>query len=63
MAEFGDSVRATRPVDPAKPVQVAGDPERANAERRMREGIPVAPGLLAQVRDLAQASGASWVLV
>ena len=62
VAEFGDSLRATRPVDPAKPVQVAGDPERANAQRRTREGIPVAPGLLAQVRDLAQASGARWLL-
>lgn len=62
VAEFSDSLRQTRPVDPAKPVQVAGDPERANAVRRMREGIPVGAGLLAQVRALADASGAEWLL-
>ena len=62
VAEFGDSLRQTRAVDPAKPVQVAGDPERANAARRMREGIPVGAGLLAQVRALAEASGAAWLL-
>ena len=62
VAGFSESLRGTRPVDPARPVQVAGDPERANAARRMEEGIPVGAGLLAQVRDLAQASGARWVL-
>ena len=62
VAAFCDSLRATRPVDPSRPVQVAGDPERANAARRMREGIPVAPGLMAQVKALAEASGAQWLL-
>jgi LDH2 family malate/lactate/ureidoglycolate dehydrogenase len=57
-----DSLRATRPIDPARPVQVAGDPERATAERRMREGIPVGAGLLAQVRAVAEGCGAEWVL-
>ena len=62
IANFCDSLRATPPVDPAKPVLVAGDPERATAARRMQEGIPVGPGLLAQVRALADASGAKWIL-
>jgi LDH2 family malate/lactate/ureidoglycolate dehydrogenase len=62
VAAFCDSLRATKPVDPAKPVQVAGDPERANAARRMKEGVPVGPGLLAQVKALAQESGAEWIL-
>jgi len=62
VAGFTDSLRGTRPVDPAKPVQVAGDPERVQARRRMQEGIPVGAGLLAQVRELAQASGAAWLL-
>jgi LDH2 family malate/lactate/ureidoglycolate dehydrogenase len=62
IASFCDGLRATTPIDPAKPVQVAGDPERANAARRMKEGIPVGAGLLAQVKALAQTAGAEWVL-
>jgi LDH2 family malate/lactate/ureidoglycolate dehydrogenase len=62
VAEFSDSLRQTRPVNPEKPVQVAGDPERANAAQRMQEGIPVGVGLLAQVRALAEDSGAEWLL-
>ena len=62
VATFCDALRATEAVDPARPVQVAGDPERANAARRRREGIPVAPRLLGRVREIAQASGADWVL-
>ncbi len=57
-----DALRATTPVDPAQPVQVAGDPERANAARRRREGIPVGPKLLLKIRAIAEASGAPWLL-
>lgn len=59
---FCDSLRATKPADPDRPVMVAGDPERRNAARRMQEGIPVGPNLLAKVRAIAAASGAAWVL-
>ena len=62
VAGFCESLRQTRPVDPQKPVQVAGDPERANAAKRRQAGIPVGAGLLAQVRTLAQASGARWIM-
>lgn len=55
-------LRATTPVDPAQPVQVAGDPERANAARRRREGIPVGPKLLLKIRAIAESSGAPWLL-
>jgi LDH2 family malate/lactate/ureidoglycolate dehydrogenase len=57
-----DDLRATTPVDPAQPVMVAGDPQWTNAERRMREGIPVGAGLLNQVRQIAQACAAPWLL-
>ncbi len=57
-----DDLRATTPVDPAQPVMVAGDPQWNNAERRMREGIPVGAGLLNQVRQIAQACAAPWLL-
>ena len=40
---------ATTPVDPAQPVMVAGDPQWNNAAKRLREGIPVGPGLLNQI--------------
>src|SRR3954454_18164946 len=57
-----DDLRATTPVDPAQPVMVAGDPQWKNAEQRLRDGIPVGAGLMAQVRQIAQAAAAPWLL-
>ncbi|HJS84727.1 MAG TPA: Ldh family oxidoreductase [Acetobacteraceae bacterium] len=62
VARFLADLRATTPIDPARTVMVAGDPQRRSAARRMAEGIPVGPGLLAQVRQIAQASAAPWLL-
>ena len=62
VAGFCDVLRATRPLDPAVPVLVAGDPERAAAERRAREGIPIPPGLAARLKEIAAASDAPWLL-
>ena len=62
VARFCNDLRATKPVDPAQPVMVAGDPQWNNAAKRMEEGIPVGPGLLNQVRQIAQASAAPWLL-
>ena len=62
VAQFCGDLRATKPVDPGQPVMVAGDPQWKNAEARMRDGVPVGPGLLNQVRQLAQASAAPWLL-
>jgi LDH2 family malate/lactate/ureidoglycolate dehydrogenase len=62
VARFCNDLRATKPVDPAQPVMVAGDPQWNNAAKRMAEGIPVGPGLLNQVRQIAQASAAPWLL-
>jgi len=62
VTRFCDDLRATTPVDPAQPVMVAGDPQWNNAEKRMREGIPVGAGLLNQVRQIAQAAAAPWLL-
>ena len=55
-------LRATAPIDPARPVMVAGDPQWKNAEARMRDGIPVGAGLLGQIRQIAQACAAPWLL-
>ena len=62
VAQFCGDLRATTPIDPAQPVMVAGDPQWKYAEKRMAEGIPVGPGLLQQVRQIAQAAAAPWLL-
>jgi LDH2 family malate/lactate/ureidoglycolate dehydrogenase len=62
VTRFCDALRATKPVDPNQPVMVAGDPERRNAARRMQSGIPVGANLLAEVKRVALASGAPWLL-
>jgi LDH2 family malate/lactate/ureidoglycolate dehydrogenase len=59
---FCDDLRATKPMDPAQPVMVAGDPQWQNAAKRMAEGIPVGAGLMNQVRQIAQACAAPWLL-
>jgi LDH2 family malate/lactate/ureidoglycolate dehydrogenase len=62
VAALNGAMRATKPVDPAKPVMVAGDPERRNAARRIEDGIPVGPGLLAKVRRIAEECQVKWLL-
>jgi LDH2 family malate/lactate/ureidoglycolate dehydrogenase len=57
-----NDMRATKPVDPTEPVMVAGDPQWNNAAKRMQQGIPVGPGLLNQIRQIAQACAAPWLL-
>ena len=62
VATLCDALRATLPIDAARPVMVAGDPERKNAARRMQEGIPVGPNLLAKIKTIAGESGVAWPL-
>ncbi|HET6307712.1 MAG TPA: Ldh family oxidoreductase [Rhodopila sp.] len=62
VASFMAALRNTTPTDPARPVMVAGDPQWKNAAARMETGIPVGPGLLNQVRQIAQAAAAPWLL-
>lgn len=62
VATFLGVLRATTPIDPARPVMVAGDPQREQAKIRMRDGIPVGAGLLAQVRRVADEAGVKWLL-
>ncbi|MBS0638626.1 MAG: Ldh family oxidoreductase [Proteobacteria bacterium] len=62
VARFMGDLRGTRAVDAAQPVMVAGDPQWKNAAKRMQDGIPVGPGLLNQVRQIAQAAAAPWLL-
>jgi LDH2 family malate/lactate/ureidoglycolate dehydrogenase len=62
VARFCNDLRATTPADPAQPVMVAGDPQWKFAAQRLKDGIPVGPGLLGQVRQIAQAAAAPWLL-
>jgi LDH2 family malate/lactate/ureidoglycolate dehydrogenase len=62
VARLCHDLRATKPVDPAQPVMVAGDPQWETAAQRRERGIPVGPGLLNQVRQIAQACAAPWLL-
>jgi LDH2 family malate/lactate/ureidoglycolate dehydrogenase len=62
VSTFLGHLRATPPVDPEQPVMVAGDPQWKLAQERMRDGIPVGDGLLSQIRQIAQAAAAPWLL-
>ena len=57
-----DVLHATPPVDAALPVLVPGDPENAARARRLREGIPIPPGLAEKIRKICQRAGVPFLL-
>ncbi|MNW11899.1 putative dehydrogenase [compost metagenome] len=57
-----DTMHATRAADPGKPVLVAGDPETATREQRLRDGIPIPDRLDAHIREICARCGAEYVL-
>ncbi len=57
-----DALRSAKRVDPAQPVLVHGDPERAQMELRRRDGIGVPDALAAQIRAIAQSSSAAVLI-
>ncbi|MBI3515327.1 MAG: Ldh family oxidoreductase [Proteobacteria bacterium] len=57
-----DCLHATKPVDPAQPVLVAGDPETAMEIKRTAEGIPLSSVLVDELRDIARAANAEFTL-
>ena len=57
MDDFFDSLKATPPVEGQARVYVAGEPEAECEARRRREGIPLSPGLIARVGELARTLG------
>ena len=61
MDELLDDLRATRPLGDAA-VMVAGDPEREAAAERERTGIPLARAVVEDIRHVASAAGAEFVL-
>ncbi|KAL5487347.1 hypothetical protein EMCRGX_G019936 [Ephydatia muelleri] len=64
MSAFSQEMRAMEPVDPNKPVLVAGDPERCNEERVKREGgIRYHDALIGAMSNLAERLGVSHMSV
>jgi LDH2 family malate/lactate/ureidoglycolate dehydrogenase len=49
-----ESLRTSRPLDPRRPVMVAGDPEREARERRLRDGIPLSRSVIEDLRTVAR---------
>jgi LDH2 family malate/lactate/ureidoglycolate dehydrogenase len=62
VAALLDRLRATTPVDSGVPVRVAGDPEHAIAVERTRDGIPLARSVVEDIRHVARAAGARFLL-
>jgi LDH2 family malate/lactate/ureidoglycolate dehydrogenase len=57
-----DVLHATPAADPGKPVLVAGDPEEAERQRRLRDGIPIPAALDVLIRGICDRSGAAYLL-
>ena len=55
-------LRATPPVDPARPVLVPGDPEHEARRERLRTGIPMTETLFEEIRAVAAGSNAPFLL-
>ena len=60
--EMIDVMHATPPIDPSRPVLVAGDPEAMERERRLKDGIPIPEKLDQHLRDICARCGAEYVL-
>ena len=56
-AEVAERVRGLRPAPGFDSVMMPGDPERAQAERRSRDGIPIDPTTWAQLAEVASGLG------
>ena len=57
-----DELHAARPVDPALPVLVAGNPEAKARAERARTGVPIPRVLAARLRGVCERSGAPFLL-
>jgi LDH2 family malate/lactate/ureidoglycolate dehydrogenase len=57
-----DVLHAAPAIDPAQPVLVAGDPEAAAREQRLRDGIPMPAALLEKIRGICERSGVPFLL-
>lgn len=56
------AIKAGRRVDPDQPIMIPGEPESIERVKRMREGIPLEPSLVAAIARVAEESGAALLL-
>src|SRR5919106_3774384 len=57
-----DTLHGAKRADASQPVLVAGDPERATREERLRDGVPVPDDLMEQLRVVAKNASVPFVL-
>ena len=57
-----DVLHGAPAIDPALPVLVAGDPEAAAREERLREGVPIPDRLRQKIRAVCERSGVPFIL-
>ena len=57
-----DVLHATPPVNPALPVLVPGDPERASRAERLKNGIPLPDTLVEKIRAICERSAVPFLL-
>ncbi len=57
-----DVLHGAKRADPAQPVLVAGDPEMATRDDRLRAGVPVPDDLMEQLRAVANGANVPFVL-
>ena len=62
VARMTGGLRATPPLDPARPVMASGDPEYAAEDDCLARGIPLPPSLAAELRGVAGRRGVPFVL-
>jgi LDH2 family malate/lactate/ureidoglycolate dehydrogenase len=60
--EVIDVLHDAKRADPTQPVLVAGDPEMATHEERLRDGVPIPADLIEQLRTVAKSAGVPFVL-
>lgn len=60
--EVIDVLHGSTPANPAQPVLVAGDPERAIRQERLRDGIPLPDRLVELLRGISERAGAPYLL-
>lgn len=62
LSDMMAALRATKPLDPARPVQVAGDPEHAAAAELRANGIPLARSVVEDLRYVCRSIDVPFVL-
>jgi LDH2 family malate/lactate/ureidoglycolate dehydrogenase len=62
LAEMIDFLHGQTPADPDQPVLVPGDPEHAERQARLKDGVPIPESLARQIKDVCRNSNVEYVL-